>query len=194
LKKNNFLWNDFIFYICVTKQNNMETIELGNEVVVSDPCYSLPTWCQDVMDDVLPGKYVVEVVKEDWDEWGNRCSKLIVTHIDHIIECKHKRWVKKSTKIGVDSGQCGIFSKESYRNDNHEVIFGDGDVSFFGENNEDGDKWYVKICSHTLGEKRYGLYDRGVVSTSGIGDGVYTLYIKRNEKTKIVSLKIDFDN
>ena len=171
-----------------------ETIELGNEVVVSDPCYSLPTWCQEVVTDVESGEYVVEVIKEDWGEWGNRCSNVIVTHIDYVEECQSKKWVKKSTNIGVDSGQCGVFSKESYRNDNHEVIVGDGDVSFFGQPQGDGDSWYFKICSHTLGEKRYGVYDKGVVSSSGIGDGVYTLYVKRNDEGKIVSFLIDFND
>ena len=34
------------------------TIKLGNKVMVSDPCYGLDTWCQGVLENVLPGNYM----------------------------------------------------------------------------------------------------------------------------------------
>ena len=162
-----------------------------SRVVVSDPCYELPTWCQVVLNDVLQGEYVVDVKKENWSGWGDRCSKVSVIHKDYVN--KKLGWRIESGNIGVDSGQCGIFSFESYRNDNHNVPLGEGDISFFGESmNEEGDKWYEKMCSYTLGKKSWGTYDEGVVSSSGIGDGVYRMYIKKNKEGKIVGIKVDF--
>ena len=32
-------------------------IQLGEEVMVSDPCYSIGTWCQIKLSNVLPGFY-----------------------------------------------------------------------------------------------------------------------------------------
>ena len=169
----------------------METIQLSEVVVVSDPCYSLPTWCQKVLNNVVSGEYEVNVTKEDVDGWGNRCSLLTAINTDYID--KNIEWEFESMDIGVDSGQCGIFSFESYRNDDWKIEGGDGDISFFGESLDgEGDKWYGKMCSYTLGKKRWGTYDKGVVSSSGIGDGVYTLMTKRNKDGRIVGIKVDF--
>jgi hypothetical protein len=56
---------------------------------------------------------------------------------------------------------------------------------------EDGDKWYEKICHFTLVEPQWGLYDTGVVSSSGIGDGGYRCLVAKH-KGKIVGIAIDF--
>jgi hypothetical protein len=74
---------------------------------------------------------------------------------------------------------------------------GDGDITFFGDYNrpvEEGDKWYETICSRTLGVLQWGVYDRGVVSSSGIGDGSYSLYTATvdEEGKEIVGFIIDF--
>jgi hypothetical protein len=167
----------------------MNTIELGKEVVISDPCYTIPTWCQVVLDNVKEGKYKVEVLKQKCGSWGERCSQLIVVHVDHIGG--KLEWKELSNDIGVDSGQCGIFSKETYRNDNYDLPDGDGEFDYTPDETEEGDKWYGKICTHTLGKQQYGMYDKGVVSTSGYGDGSYTLYVKMKGK-EVVGMLVDF--
>ena len=71
---------------------------------------------------------------------------------------------------------------------------GEGDISFFnnfGRPQEDGEKWYVSMCSRTLGNQSYGMYDEGVVSSSGIGDGSYVLYVAK-VGNEIVGLCVDF--
>jgi hypothetical protein len=174
------------------------TIKLGSEVVVSDPCYEIPTWCQAVIDGVLPGNYKATVLKQDEGDWGTRCSKIIAIHEDYNYESKFK-WTYYPASIGVDSGQCGIFSKESYRDDSHQIEYGDGDISFFnkepwasmGGKKDSGEDWYVKMCSRTLGEQHWGVYDEGVVSSSGYGDGSYNLYVARKKK-KIVGFIVEF--
>ncbi len=77
----------------------------------------------------------------------------------------------------------------------------DGDISFFGvspwkemsesREEEEGERWYVSMCSRTLGEKSWGVYDSGVVSSSGFGDGSYSLYVAK-KRGKIVAMCVDF--
>ncbi len=44
-----------------------QTINLGPEVYVTDPCYSVPTWCQTKLTNVLPGEWIVSMI---YDEKG----------------------------------------------------------------------------------------------------------------------------
>ena len=138
----------------------MKTIKLGNEVVVSDPCYDLPTWCQAVVKNVLPGNYRTLVVKNDEGDWGIRCSRLIAIHEDYAHQDEKFRWSRYPASIGVDSGQAGIFSIETYRKDELAEQMGQGDGEGFGSGwaTEEGDKWYERICTRTLGKEQWGTY------------------------------------
>lgn len=170
----------------------MKQIQLSNIVMVSDPCYTVPTWCQIILKDVLPGNYTATADKRDCSGWGERVHNLEVIHNDFNGELI---WEEYHGEVGVDSGQAGIFSYDTYRNDS---IF--DEVSKFGQdprwsaiNEQEGDKWYGHMCDKTLGEESWGVYDKGVVSSSGIGDGGYPLYVVRDKKSGfIVGMKIDF--
>lgn len=170
------------------------TIKLGKNVVISDPCYTIPTWCQVILNNVLPGEYRVFCKKHDSGDWGVRNSMLLAVHKDH--EFSKLKWDLESSRgiIGVDSGQAGIFDLAYYRRDDVEVPMGDGDSTFFGEefDREDGDKWYRHICSHTLGKNGWGSYDNGVVSSSGFGDGGYDLFVARHYG-KVIAIAIEFN-
>lgn len=168
----------------------MEKIKLGKEVIVSDPCYTIPTWCQAVIDNVLPGTYLVDVEKKDEGNWGVRCSILTAVHEDYIRT--PLSWKKHPADIGVDSGQAGIFSKDTYRNDDYSetIPFGDGEDLKI-DDGESGDKWYNKMCSRTLGKKCWGTYPEGVLSSSGFGDGSYDLSLSY-DKGKVVGFMVDF--
>lgn len=168
----------------------MKKITLGSKVVVSDPCYTIPTWCQAVVENVNPGHYRTHVVKSDQGGWGNRCSHLIAIHEDHCHQNEKFQWKRFPASIGVDSGQAGIFSFQSYRKD--ELPF-DTEGYNFGEgwDTEKGDKWYRQMCERTLGEEQWGTYDEGVVSSSGIGDGSYELLVA-TKKNKVIGFVINF--
>jgi hypothetical protein len=174
----------------------MEKIVLGTEVMVSDPCYEVPTWCQIKVKNVLSGKYVPDAVKLDCDDWGNRVAYLTAIHEDYIGQ--DLKWKREPGEVGVDSGQAGIFSMDSYRNDDivDNIGLGDGDISFFegfpiDRSENGGEKWYRAMCSRTLGKNSWGSYTDGVVSSSGLGDGSYDLYVARVNR-KIVGFCIDF--
>ena len=97
--------------------NNMTTenkgiITLGDKVMVSDPCYGLGTWCQGVLENVLPGQYDCNVEYSDEGDWGTRVSAIEVTHVDYD-RCILDEELEKF-EVGVDSGQAGIFDYEYY--------------------------------------------------------------------------------
>lgn len=169
-------------------------IKLGDKVVVSDPCYTIPTWCQIIVENVIPGYYVPMVRGVETDGWGNRTSMQMCIHEDYIGKESELllSWVEHGGTVGVDSGQAGIFSRESYRNDKHPIEKGGYDFELTLRDG-DGDEWYEKMCQRTLDVSHWGLYDEGVVSSSGFGDGSYPLYVLITEDDKVVGFCIDFE-
>ena len=167
----------------------MNQITLSENVMVSDPCYSLDTWCQTKLNSVLPGLYNVDVQKSDEGDWGVRVSSITVIHEDYEDT---DDWEQHS-ECGVDSGQCGIFCMTSYRNDEVSVGITTPTLKnpFVIPFREDGDKWYEKICHFTLCEPQWGVYDTGVVTSSGIGDGLYPMDVMM-DGDKIVGIRITY--
>ena len=161
--------------------------------MVSDPCYTPDTWCQTKLTNVLPGRYNVEVEKSDQGDWGTRVSGITILHESITDDGISLEWEDHS-ECGVDSGQCGIFCMTSYRNDEMSESITTPDVNFnLGDYRKDdgGEKWYEKMCRFTLSEDQFGLYDTGVVSSSGIGDGLYPLEVMM-DKEKIVGMRITY--
>lgn len=154
-------------------------IRLGGEVIVSDPCYEVPTWCQEVIKNVRPGVYDTEALISNEGDWGDRVKTLTVLH-ENI---KSPIWEHYGT-VGVDSGQMGVFCMTSYRNDDiaNDLPWLTEKGDPFGDHpfrpvKEEGEQWYVKMCDRTLREEQWGVYDTGVVSSSGYGDGSYELQV-----------------
>lgn len=151
-------------------------MHLGHKVIVTDPCYSLDTWCNYIVSNVLPGEYKTSVKLTDGGFWGERVAELIAINTNY--QTQPLRWELVSTDIGVDSGQCGIYDF-SYR-----LSFG---------NSCQGSFFYKKACKCTDKEERYGEQeDSGVTSCSGYGDGCYYLYIAKNQQKEVVAMKIVF--
>lgn len=166
-------------------------ITLGNEVVISDPCYTIPTWCQYKTDKVLPGQYHTFVERNNRFGWGMRNTGLLAVHQDFVSQPLKFRRIT-AADIGVDSGQAGIFDLKSYRNDDvfmNEVS--DFAKKYRGNNNGEGEQWYCHMADRTLSDIGWGTYSHGVVSSSGIGDGSYVLKVAKHNR-KIVALFIDF--
>ena len=161
--------------------------------MVSDPCYSTDTWCQTKLDNVLPGLYNVEVEKSDEGTgWGVRVSGITILHESITDDGVSLEWEDHS-ECGVDSGQCGIFCMTGYRNDgiSEGIKTPTLDQPFEIPFREDGDKWYSKMCQFTLGNDQFGSYYTGVVSSSGIGDGMYPVEVMM-DKEKIVGIRITY--
>lgn len=174
----------------------MKTIELGPEVMVSDPCYTEPTWCQIKLKNVKPGRYRSFHKEHDTGFAGVRSSMIMVVHEDHMEDVH--RWKKHSGEVGVDSGQAGIFSYDTYRKDGLEMEV--PTIGYDGRNFDwldsisrdgEGEDWYKKMCKITLTDTGWGTYSNGLVSRSGFGDGGYSLYVAARYR-KIVAMCIDF--
>jgi hypothetical protein len=166
----------------------MNQITLSENVMVSDPCYSPDTWCQTKLNGVLPGKYNVDVQKSVEGDWGTRVSSITIIHENYEDT---DDWEQHS-ECGVDSGQCGIFCMTSYRNDELSEGITSPETDFvLPYNDNEGDKWYEKMCMFTLSKDQFGLYDTGVVSSSGIGDGLYPMEVMM-DKEKIVGIRITY--
>lgn len=164
----------------------MKTIKLSDTVMVSDPCYSMDVWCKHKLTGVLPGEYFTTVMKSDEGAWGTRIGLLVAVHKDYIEDSLTWRTVKEAD-IGVDSGQCGIFSLEGYRDDS---LFPESSRFGFDESQE-GDRWYGHMCDRTLNQEQWGTYDTGVVSSTGYGDGSYRLLVAKHNGT-IVGIGVDY--
>lgn len=169
----------------------MKLIKLSKEVMISDPCYDDTTWCQHKLKGVLPGEYSVHCKTYDAGDWGVRNSMLLAVHKDYLES--DIRWKRNNgAVIGVDSGQAGIFDLPYYRKDS---IFENQESNFLKNfrnyNGEQGEVWYSHMCDRTLGDEGWGHFEHGVVSSSGYGDGSYTLYLGKVNR-KIVGICIDF--
>ena len=167
----------------------MTQIKLTNNVRVSDPCYDNDVWCKTKLTDVLPGNYNVFVEKGDELGWGMRVKSVRVIH-ENFSDTD--MWEEHS-EIGVDSGQAGIFCETSYRNDTiaEGIVTPPSKFNLPGRDSE-GDIWYEKMCNFTLSDDQSGVYDTGVVTSSGIGDGSYPLDIIRERNGYIVGMKITY--
>lgn len=174
----------------------MNTIKLGSNVRVSDPCYTDDVWCKTRLTNVLPGEYSVHVDHSDRLGWGRRVSRLMVSRIGSSVVKTEVR----PGEIGVDSGQAGIFSEETYRNDQYASeniphIIGEqwspGTIS----RDKEGDDFYDRMCSMTINsEDSFNVYPEGVVSSSGYGDGGYDLILGYDSNNQIVFIEIVFIN
>jgi hypothetical protein len=114
-------------------------IELGEKVIVSDPCYTRGTWCHGSVEGLLPGKYNCIVTYSDEGSWGERVSQLTVHHESVKVTQLRKGEVAEFT-VGVDSGQAGIFC---------DSIYPEGeDIGEYSEKNS----FYGACCNATIGE------------------------------------------
>lgn len=107
-------------------------IELGDKVRVSDPCYTMDTWCAGTLDNVLFGTYHCYSQRSDTGTWGIRIANIEVRHEDYLgVEATEVQ----NIDVGVDSGQCGIY-----------------DLDYFIEARKDKngrDEWYDRVCNKT---------------------------------------------
>ena len=92
-------------------------IELGNEVYLTDPCYDITTWCQQLLKNVKSGKWVVDYEYNEYEDGTQQEVILSVAHEDYGMTIFNDYdEVVDSVVLGVDSGTIGIFDKRYYEN------------------------------------------------------------------------------
>lgn len=170
----------------------------SGKMVCSDPCYEIPTWCQGIIEKVKNGKWEAGVETVDTGSWGERIAYLWVYNLEAAIKnpslvgdiesyCGHEL----PFSAGVDSGQFGFFDFAHYRNDESAK---DLTKHNFGENydRESGDQWYRACCELTLSDESWGVLPFGAVSSSGYGDGSYTVKGIKDDNGEYVAFCVEY--
>lgn len=151
----------------------------SGKLMVSDPCYDIGTWCQGSIDNVPNGTWNAKIIRTDENSWGVRCAELHAYH--ESTNGLFLDWIKSDIRVGVDSGQAGIFDYAKYPQGESTGKYGDKD-SFYG-----------KVCDITLDSKlSSGVIEFGTVSSSGYGDGGYNCYYATDKNGKVIAVKIVF--
>lgn len=156
----------------------MKIIKLGSlnisedKIVVADPSYNYGDSGTVLLKKVLSGKYFANVTTAD-----NLITSLKICHSDYKnSDLNFERY----RFIAVDSGQAGFFDKDYF-------------VKNQGGTFSDVTSFYGLACSITMSPKQAGvIHKKGVVASSGFGDGCYNLFVARNSANKIVSAFIEF--
>lgn len=170
----------------------------SGKMVCSDPCYEIPTWCQGVIDNVKNGKWEAGIATSDEGSWGERISHLWVYNLEAAI--KNPSLVRDIERFmghelpfsgGVDSGQFGFFDFAHYRNDESAKDLTKQD---FGDDydRKSGDQWYRACCELTLGTDSFGVLPFGAVSSSGYGDGSYTVRGIKDDEGLYVAFCVEY--
>ena len=168
----------------------------SGKLVCSDLCYSIPTWCQGIVENVKNGVWGAEINLSDEGDWGMRIADLFVCNEDsfakdNTIGEKIFNDEPMNFNAGVDSGQFGFFDFAHYRNDESAK---DLKKYEFGDNYdiEEGDAWYRACSDLTLGDEQWGVLPNGVVSSSGFGDGSYDVFGYKDENGEYVAFAVVF--
>lgn len=162
------------------KRKLVGKIEVPDGLVdITDPCYNKKVWCR--MNDVkvVPGTYNCYAYYGETKYCGNRCwiTQIVLADgpYDEIAEDKihsGRSW-RVVGEIGVDAGLAGFF--------NHKPDFND-------------EEWYA-LCNEMSSKdefiRKFANGGQGFWTSSGLGDGVYTVYAIR-DKGKIIALEIRF--
>lgn len=157
----------------------------SNKIIVTDPCYDIGTWCTATLEHVRNGTYHAEVNSENKGVWGDRIADITIYHSSVLGKKKRLKFHWRDSNIGVDSGQAGFFDFSVYEQikDNQQL-----DKSFYDE-----------VSEKTLSSNQWGVVDSkvfdktnfGVASSSGYGDGVYSLFVAE-DNGEIIAARIVF--
>jgi len=168
------------------KVEKLGTFEVtSGKLIISDPCYETPTWCQGFLKNVKNGTWKAWVEKDNCGSWGERVMSLAAIHLDSRLE----QLIQLDATIGVDSGQAGIFDAGHYRD--LSVFVGDSDF-YAGSTDHDDNQWYGHCCDVTLAEAQAGIIPYGAVASSGYGDGCYECLYSKDDNDEVVKVEIVF--
>jgi hypothetical protein len=181
-----------------TERYRLGELELKDSVYVSDPCYDPGTWCQALIDNLKPGKYIGYMKKADFGPGcfgGIRVTDIWIIHSEH----PHLYPIKildPGIDIGVDSGAAGIYDSDYYEKYHTPELNEDWydkqfDLRYYFD--MDGNNVFSETSKV---ERRDGIELDGkcVISFSGFGDGGYELYARKDKAGKIIGLRINFIN
>lgn len=165
-----------------TKQNGTVRFEMGEMAIISDPCYERvlnSDSCRLVIDTV-PGRWEAEVELSDEGDWGTRVAALVARSKEVDSSLVYPVPMIDG-EVCVDSGQMSIVSLDAYEGSN--------------DGWDDPETFYGDACALTLAEGAFGgllRSGRGVVSSSGFGDGGYRVALRYNSAGAVIQIVIFF--
>ncbi len=167
-----------------------QRIDLGsfelesNRIVAADPTYADDDSLRVTLAPAAPGQWDAWIGKADVEDWGTRAVELGATkHGTKVVD-----WKVLDTKgVGVDSGQAGLFDPK-YINQTSLLP----PVEKWASEPIDRDNlWYSYCSARTLSDQLAGVIPHGVVSASGVGDGLYRVLESRVEG-QLVGVRLIF--
>ena len=143
-------------------------------VDVTDPCYDKDVWCRINGVQIKPGIYNCVAWTGKDDDWGRRCWIAGIYHADETRPFnqffkKNNESVEEIGEIGVDAGLAGFFHDKPDYNDE--------EWSRFCDDIFNGDAW---------------IKDEGFFTSSGCGDGGYSVLAEKNNDGEIIAMEIHF--
>lgn len=187
-----------------TKEIFIDSIELGNKVDITDPCYKRNVWCRINDVPVMPGEYICKAKRvfmdgaymddEDMIHFPTNHSDSRIAEIK-IIYREYESFINENEwefvgEIGVDAGLAGFLPSP------YSAPEGDGWSAFCDKIGRLDDSSKIPEPEDAYGVKYdclYGTYyeDDRFFSLSGYGDGGYDVFgIKKGDV--YVALKIVF--
>lgn len=174
--------------------------ETSGQIHVSDPCYDgLDDFLLTDTVEVKPGKWLAWIEVSDEGDWGKRVSHLYASHEGRPVSVYDAWGEAIHDEIAVDSGQAGFFDLEHYRRNEDAagyVFRHDTDdpyhMNWLTDIAANDGKWYAMCCDKTIDDQHAGVVPGGCVSSSGYGDGCYTLFEHRDSDGAVVALLLEF--
>ena len=162
---------------------------VSGRMVVSDPCYEIGVGCQGVLNKVRKGRWVCSTTVAQGGAY-DMCVAELVARCGSPATPVSPRWTNQSSfVIGVDSGQAGIFDLAHYRQDR----IAEAVHRLMQEQICPNEPWYSLCCDRTFGsEMGAGIIPYGAVSSSGIGDGAYRCFTRKDRCGYITGVRIVF--
>lgn len=106
-----------------------------------------------------------------------RVCSLVAYHSEYPFD-DSRPWIESAIDVGVDSGQAGLFDLDWFK-----TVSSDNKT-------EAAKAFYSRACDMTGNASGFGVFDKGIVSQTGYGDGGYTLYSQCNTKGEVIAMKI----
>jgi hypothetical protein len=175
-------------------------LDITDAIAVADPCYfdedgfdaSLGVWL-----DAVPGCWYADAVLSDEGQWGGRVSELRAWHheADPFCADRFTSWSVPAPEgwLGVDSGQMMAIASDAiadWRDEEFDLV-GRPATALLNPQHA-GQLSYNGACLATL-EQHAGILSRkAVVSSTGYGDGVYPIFVRKNDEGKVKSFTVAF--
>ena len=161
----------------IIKVGSFEVV--SEKLRIADPCYELSTESNNYIDNIKNGQYncFVELLSEELTGWNIRVGSILIVHSSYPSFNFKNIKIEVPFCVGVDSGQAGFFDFNSFVE--------------LDKDKELKDKWYETICND-ISNKDVSIFSNGFCSSSGFGDGAYSVFKALNSSRQCIAASIVF--